>query len=178
MDYRTQFQQGKFLRYISAKVLPYKKYLVGLKITLIFITFTGCIFLMAYSCIFPFYTKPSLHFTFRSLCSASAVMNITHSNIFFVSLVVLLRMSMQVTTHECLCSVSPKCCQLKTALHHLTRLIFLRWTLLLVFFPAGLDNHVVSPQPTESLILKPSIFHKSIYREPLLKILCRLCHIL
>jgi len=133
---------------------------------------------MAYSCIFPFYTKPSLHFTFRSLCSASAVMNITHSNIFFVSLVVLLRMSMQVTTHECLCSVSPKCCQLKTALHHLTRLIFLRWALLLVSFPAGLDNNVVSAQPTESLILKPSIFHKSIYREPLLKILCRLCHIL
>lgn len=155
-----------------------KKYLSVLNVALIFISHFGPISLMAYSCIVPCYTKPSLQFTFCSLCSVSAVMNLTLSTIFFMPLVVLLWMSMQATTCECLCSVSPRHCQLKTALHHLTRLIFLRWTLLLVSFPAGQDNQVVSAQPTKSLILKPSIFHKSVYREPLLEILCRLCHIL
>lgn len=132
---------------------------------------------MAYSCIAPCYTKSSLQFTFCSLFSVSEVMNLTAGTIFLMPLV-LLRISVQATTRECLCSVSPWHCQLKTVLHHLNRLIFLRWTLLLVSFPAGQNNQVASPQPTESLILKPSIFHKSVCREPLLEILCRLCHIL
>lgn len=133
---------------------------------------------MAYSCVGPCYTESSLQFTLCSFCSVSEVMNLTPRTIFLMPLVVLLRISMQATTRECLCSLSPRHCQLKTALHHLNRLIFLRWTLPLVAFPAGQNNQVVSPQPTESLILKPSIFHKSVCREPLLEILCRLCHIL
>lgn len=84
-------------------------------VALIFISQSGYILFMASSCVAPCYTKSSLQFTFSSLCSVSEVINLTPGIIFLIPLVVLLRISMRATTCECLCSVSPRHHQLKTA---------------------------------------------------------------